>query len=71
MASQRVSSFFGKCFEKYFEELLSSYLRADEYEKIPECIADTEHYPECISTYSRQCGGYPSGQNQYQHGLQV
>ena len=33
---QRVSSFFGKCFEKYFEELLSSYLRADEYEKIPE-----------------------------------
>ena len=33
---QWFTSYFGKCFEKYFEELLNCSLREDEYEKIPE-----------------------------------
>ena len=30
------TSFFGRCFEKYFEELLQTYLSENEFEKIPE-----------------------------------
>lgn len=33
---QGFTSYFGKCFEKYFEELLNCYLKKDEFEKLPE-----------------------------------
>lgn len=32
----RFISYFGKCFEEYFKELLETYLKSNEYEKIPE-----------------------------------
>lgn len=34
--NQGFTSYFGECFEEYFRELLSTFLSADEYEKIPE-----------------------------------
>ena len=33
---QEFTAYFGKCFEKYFEEMLNYNLKAEEYERIPE-----------------------------------
>ena len=48
---QGFTSYFGKCFEKYFEELLYCYLRKDEYERIPEASTRRADWRLSIGKY--------------------
>lgn len=48
---QRFTSFFGACFEKYFEELLNCFLSADEFERIPETSTSRADWKLQIGRY--------------------
>ena len=45
------TSYFGKCFEKYFEELLQTYLNKNEFEKIPETKAERADWKIVVEGY--------------------
>ncbi len=45
------TSYFGKCFEKYFEELLQTCLNEEEFEKIPETTTERADWRIVIERY--------------------